>query len=319
MWSRRISHLIKVFLSPAHPAATGLNDKSFSLSAQAISQLNRLKLNTSRYIPGYASGLRSSLRRKASDDFHEHRLYVPGDDIRYVDWKASARHERVFIKLGEHPKDATVHMILDTSASLNWGDPSKAHACIQIAAALGYSILVHGDRLVVWLMRSPPTSLLGPISGKGQVPTLLKHLYGLVFEGRADMLSIAREILRRYKGGFILILSDLLEIDGLFESMKLIQPPRWDIAVVHLLHPKEIKPGISGNYQFVDIESGLTKNYDVNVRALQQYEQNISNWIRDLDMNFVDNNTFYTMIQTDWSLDREIIPYFRKIHLLNPA
>jgi uncharacterized protein (DUF58 family) len=94
------------------------------LSAQAIRQLDRLRLNAGRYLPGHGVGLRPSLRRKPSAEFQQHRMYVPGDDVRFVDWKASARSEHIFVKQGEQPRQATVYLLLDCSASMGWGRAS---------------------------------------------------------------------------------------------------------------------------------------------------------------------------------------------------
>ena len=126
MWSQRISHLIdslRVRTSIMEPSE--LSNPEVLLPPHAVNQLNHLKLNASQYLPGFTAGTRASIRRRPAFDFREHRTYVPGDDVRYVDWKASARQEHIFIKQGEYPKEASVQILLDCSRSMDWGNPRK--------------------------------------------------------------------------------------------------------------------------------------------------------------------------------------------------
>ena len=116
------------------------------LSPKAIRQLDRLRLSGARELRGQAIGQRPSFRRQPAPDFREHRAYVPGDDIRYVDWRASARHEQFFVKQGEYPKEATVYLLVDCSASMNWGEPPKRQTQLQLTATLAYLALAHRDR-----------------------------------------------------------------------------------------------------------------------------------------------------------------------------
>src|SRR5690242_1985237 len=109
--------------------AEALTDAAF------LRRLNRLALRTSPQLRGQAVGQRASWRRLPSSDFREHRLYLPGDDLRHVDWNASARSEHVFVKLGERPREVTIHVLLDNSASMDWGQPSKLWAARRLAAA----------------------------------------------------------------------------------------------------------------------------------------------------------------------------------------
>jgi uncharacterized protein (DUF58 family) len=146
MWFRTIfnrSH------KPSTSGGSTDGQAELRLSAQAIRQLDRLRLNAGRYLPGYGVGLRPSLRRRPSAEFQQHRMYVPGDDVRFVDWKASARAEHIFVKQGEQPKEATVYLLLDCSASMAWGSPPKSQAALQLAAALAYLALSHGDRFML--------------------------------------------------------------------------------------------------------------------------------------------------------------------------
>jgi uncharacterized protein (DUF58 family) len=127
----------------ADPGPASLTDAAF------LRTLDRLALQTQRRLRGDNIGQRASYRRLPASDFREHRVYQPGDDLRHVDWNASARAEHVFIKMGEQTKEASLHLLLDSSASMQWGQPSKLWAGRRLAAALGFIALNYGDRLTV--------------------------------------------------------------------------------------------------------------------------------------------------------------------------
>ncbi|MEJ2485009.1 MAG: DUF58 domain-containing protein [Anaerolineales bacterium] len=131
MWFRRIFRLDS--LLPKHKEATDQdrsNDLVQQLSPEALRQLKRLQIRGSKALRGDRSGNRPSSRSKPAMEFREHRMYVPGDDIRFVDWRASARHETIFVRQGEMPKDVIVSLILDCSASMQWGKKEKKWGAI---------------------------------------------------------------------------------------------------------------------------------------------------------------------------------------------
>ncbi len=300
----------------------GLKDQGpeIHFTASTLRQLNRMHLNASRLLPGYQIGMRPSLRRKPSSDFHQHRMYVPGDDVRFVDWKASGRQEHIFIKQGEHPKEATIYVLLDCSSSMAWGKPPKAIAALNLAAALGYMALAHADRFVLVPFSAGAAQYLGPISGKGQFPNLVNFLYGLKFAGETDLTRSIREFTRRAgtKTGLALIVSDLLSSTGLEEALSFLPAPSWDVIVLHVLHPEELHPILRGDYEIKDTETGLKENHDINPKALAAYQEYLQAWKKRLELNCIEANAFYTSITSNWSLDTEILPHLRDVNVVKP-
>jgi uncharacterized protein (DUF58 family) len=248
-------------------------------------------------------------------------MYVPGDDIRHVDWKASARQEHIFIKQGEHPKEASVYLLLDCSGSMAWGDQPKLRACLQLAAAFGFMALANYDRLMVVPLGRLDLQPLGFISGKGQFPPLLNYLRGLTFSGKYDLKEAIHDFTRRHArgGGLTLILSDLLGTPHLSDILQLLPIPTWDVLVFHLLHPEELKPSLKGDFEMVDVESGLKANYDINAEAIDTYQNRIKAWRERLELDSVEANAFYNLIPTDWSLEKEVIPHLRSVDVIRSA
>jgi uncharacterized protein (DUF58 family) len=319
MWFRAI-------FSPrnkAHPATASSGLANLVLSAPAIRQLDRLRLSAGRYLPGYAVGLRPSLRRKPAAEFQQHRMYVPGDDVRFVDWKASARAEHIFVKQGEQPKEATVYLLLDCSASMAWGSPPKSQAALQLALALAYLALSHGDRFMLVPFTSKIGQPLGPLSGKGQLPTMVNALRALKFSGKTDLLQTTREFNRRFaqSGGLTLIISDLLgseSAEHLAAALGYTPAPTWETVVLHLLHQEELTPSLHGDYEMEDAETGQLANYDIDMEALQSYQQRLQGWFKSLELVCNQSNTFYTQISSAWALDSQVIPHLRSVNIVRP-
>jgi uncharacterized protein (DUF58 family) len=235
-----------------------------------------------------------------------------------VDWKASARNEHIFIKQGEYPKDATVHLLLDCSASMNWGEPPKLRSALSIAASIAFLALSNGDRFFFQTSAGKSVQSLGPITGKGQIPSLFNFLQMITFEGRSDLVESIRGLIRKSQSGLILIISDLLDVNEFRHVLELLPAPKWDVVVIHLLHPLELKPEMLGDFQMVDAETGRIANYDIDAAAIQSYQENLSVWKDELETVCIDNNAFYILIPTDWSIEQEVIPLLRSIQLMIP-
>lgn len=292
------------------------SDRTAYLTAKAVRQLERLQLNASKFLAGDGIGNRPSFRRKLAPDFREHRAYVPGDDLRFVDWRASARHDQVFVKQGEQQKEIAVTIALDTSASVAWGDPAKRLGQLSLAAALGYLTLAHGDRLrILPLDKNNP--ILGPISGKGQIAGVVSYLQSLKYGGEVNIVRRMRAISKRVAtGGILFVLSDLLGVADLGLALEPFSFPVWQVNVLHLLDGKEIAPKMRGQLELVDAESGAAGNYDISDKAVREYQEKLESWRAGLDMACVENKAFYTLLQTDWDLETEMLAHLRKTRVV---
>ncbi|MBL1196004.1 MAG: DUF58 domain-containing protein, partial [Chloroflexi bacterium] len=253
-------------------------------------------------------------------DFVQHRTYVPGDDVRYVDWKASARQEHIFVKQGELPKDAAVHLLLDCSASMAWGEPPKRLGQIALAAALGYMALAGGDRLWIYPFGSGANNSLGPISGKSRIPELLNYLRSLNFGSVADMGNALSSFkAQRPNGGLTFVLSDLLAIKDLGDFLSLFPPPAWDMVVLHMLHSQELRPEALGDVRMVDSETSAIGNFNVDAKALEAYSTRLDSWMDKVSLQCVQSKAFYTLVEADSSLEDDILPHLRTRGLVQSA
>jgi uncharacterized protein (DUF58 family) len=254
-------------------------------------------------------------------DFREHRKYVPGDDLRFVDWKASARHEHYFLRQGEQPKEASIYLVVDCSGSMAWGEPPKSRVQLLLAAALGYVALAQGDRLTVLPVggrrRQSP---MGPITGKGQVPNLLRFLRTLEFGGQTPLEeAICQSLQSASPAGLAIVLSDLMGIPALSPALSHFPAPRWDVVVIQILHPAELVPAYHGNWELMDVETGQCANYDIDSEAIDRYKASLASWIAKMELECVEHGALYTYCTADQPLQPDLLGHLRSLDILRPT
>src|SRR5918994_77088 len=117
------------------------------LPPQLLAQLERLELVSRKIFRGRMKGERRSKRKGQSVEFADFRNYVPGDDLRFIDWNLYARLDKLFLKLFLEEEDLHFYCLIDASMSMDFGDPKKLDYAKQLAAALGFIGLVRDDRV----------------------------------------------------------------------------------------------------------------------------------------------------------------------------
>src|ERR687895_2398639 len=121
--------------------------ESTLLPPDLMAQLERLELVTRKIFRGRMKGERRSKRKGQSVEFADFRNYVPGDDLRLLDWNLYARLDKLIVKLFLEEEDLHFYTLIDASLSMDFGEPTKLRHAKQLAAALGYIGLVRGDRV----------------------------------------------------------------------------------------------------------------------------------------------------------------------------
>src|SRR5215472_8756093 len=193
-------------------------------------RLERLSLVSRRRLTGQGQGDRRSLRKGSSLEFADYRHYVEGDDPARVDWNIYSRTEALFVRLYEEEEVLNVHLLLDASRSMDWGEPSKLRYARRIAAALGYIALNASNRLYVWPL-SASTASYGPAWGRGRAGAMLNFVEDFkpaqaatpVVVGPASPPDLEQSLstFSNRATGLVILLSDLLS-------------PTWEKALSRL-------------------------------------------------------------------------------------
>lgn len=176
------------------------------LNAAFFDRLSRLRLAMGGKSSMNMTGNRKSMQKGSSTEFSDFREYMPGDDLRRIDWNAYGRLDRLYVKEYMEEKETVVSILIDTSASMRYGAKSKSALACMLAAALACMGLNNMDRVVLYDMQNMQTPFVAG-GEKRALPRLAGFLSGLTFEGRVELTEAVRRLPAK-GAGMTIILSD---------------------------------------------------------------------------------------------------------------
>jgi hypothetical protein len=290
---------------------------------QFLRKLERLALISRKAMVGKLQGERRSPKRGHSVEFADFRPYVSGDDIRRIDWNAYARLDRFFIKLFVEEEDITVHILIDNSRSMEWGEPSKLNYALQIAGAVGYIALAGLDRVTVATLSNQILTLntyLKAIRGKKSALTLFKFLQTIHSEPMQGINYDPVSTLRAYANirnnpGPLLLVSDLMN-DGWQEGLNIITSQGYEITVLHILTPDEKNPDFAGDFKLVDSETLSQVEVTADFETLARYRKKIVDWQFNWRQFCGARGMQYITVETSVPLETLLFAWLRKQQVL---
>lgn len=248
------------------------------LDPPLLRRLDTLRLAARRPVTGQAGGTRRSLRRGASVEFADFREYAPGDDLRSVDWKAYGRLEKLYLKLFVDEEDLGLHLLVDTSASMAFGHPSKLLFAQRLAAALGYIALSRADHVAVAALGAGSSVPLSGLRGRAGLAPLLTHLGRLGAAGSGHPTSaLARYAASARGGGIAVVLSDFYD-DGWAAGLRALRARRFQVVLAHILSPEEAHPEMAGEVRLRDSESGDAQEVSLSPSLLAAYGERLQSF-----------------------------------------
>ncbi len=281
-----------------------------------LRKLNQLTLVASRVRAGAIKGERRSSRRGSSVEFADYRNYTPGDDLRRLDWNIYARLERPFIKLLEEEEDLAVHVLVDGSQSMNWGegDEHKFNYARRLAAGLGAVALASGDVLTIGLLQNGKVAAeFGPSRGQGSLPRLFGFLDGLEPGGETDLNTSLREYsITPRRPGFLILISDLLTSGGYETGLRRLLGRGHEAALVHVLSPDELDPPLAGDLQLVDSETNHAQDVSLDGGLRAQYRARAQAWIQATQLDCRKQGVRYLDVTTSLPWDQVLLLEMRQ-------
>src|ERR671936_2803695 len=269
-------------------------------------RLERLTLVSRRRLVGQGQGDRRSLRKGSSLEFADYRHYVEGDDPARVDWNIYSRTDTLFVRLYEEEEVLNVHLLVDASRSMDWGEPSKLRYVRRLAAALGYVALNASNRLYVWPLSASATSC-GPAWGRGRAGPMLRFLEDFScaqggtpvppdFDPAPDLEQSLNSFTSR-AGGLTVLMSDLLS-PSWERALGRLAARQGDAVVLHMLAPQELRPELGGDVRLIDRESGAAVPVTLNTDAIRLYTQRLAEWRQKVESLCARHAITYVAIDT---------------------
>ena len=239
-----------------------------------LKKLEALSLASRRILAGQTKGERRSNKRGSSIEFADFREYALGDDLRYVDWKAYGRLEKLFLKLFVEEEDLSIHLLIDTSQSMDFGSPlTKAEYARRLAAALGYVALSEYDRVLLASLGEGLGERLPPLRGKPGIFPFFQYLETKLPTGGGTRLgeALAQYATRAKGGGIAVVISDFFD-ETHVKGIQALLSRRFQVVLLHVLDPEELAPTLTGDLRLLDSETGAAREVSLSPALLAQYD-----------------------------------------------
>jgi uncharacterized protein (DUF58 family) len=276
----------RLFSPRARPAPpTGASPSPIPPFDEAfVAKLAKLAVLAKRVQAGAARGQRRTHRSGSGLEFADHRDYVPGDDLRRLDWNVYGRLERPLVRLYDEDDELSLYLLVDRSASMGIGRPAKLALAAQTAAALAYVGLASLDRVTMHPIDDELGTGFGPRRGRGVVPEALAFLEALRPAGRTDLRAVVTRFLARHRQrGVVVILSDFFDVRGCDAALDGLRTRRFEPVVVQITASEDGAPELDDQVVIVDVETGLEQEMTITRTVRDDYRRRYDGRLRALD------------------------------------
>jgi uncharacterized protein (DUF58 family) len=277
---------------------------------EILRKIRRLELRTRRLVESSFAGQYQSVFKGRGMNFEEVRPYTPGDEIRSIDWNVTARTGEPYIKKFTEEREMTVMILLDVSASGNFGsvEESKREMAAEIAAILAFSAIHNNDKVGLLLFSDRVELFIPPKKGRHHILRLIREM--LYFEpvGRGTDLSGALEYLSKVvtRRSLLFVVSDFLAPD--FSRPLTVTAKRHDTVALRVVDPAEENLPDVGVVLLEDPETGEQIEVDTSRRSISRsYAKHAEDRLRDLGRLFGARGIDLLELHTD----RDYLPVLR--------
>lgn len=278
-----------------------------------LRRLERLGLMSRKRVANQVKGERRSLQRGASMNFVDYRQYVPGDDVSQIDWNVYGRLDTLVVKLFEDEQNVTVHLLVDNSKSMNWGEPNKLKLALQLAGCLGYVGLCNFDRVQCATFSETLGASFGPARSQREAHNLFAYLSEVKPAAETDFeASLKAYAGQNRRPGLAVVFTDLLSHSSFEQGIRHLLERRFEVALIHVLAPAEVQPAIGGDMKLIDCETGRFVDVTLNQRALNLYRERYLGWTAAIESFCSRHGILYQRIESSEPLERVLLHTLRR-------
>jgi uncharacterized protein (DUF58 family) len=278
-----------------------------------LARLSNLYLKARWVVEGIMSGIHRSRSKGFSVEFESHREYSPGDELRRIDWKALGKFDRYFIKETEDETNLRATLVLDASASMDYGSNgvTKFEYASILTASLAYLILKQQDAAGVVTFSDRVESFIPPKAKRGYIFEILRALEAHRPSGETNTGRILQEIAGKMKRrGMVILVSDLLDDpEEVLKGLRLFRFNGHDVIVFHVMDSAEIELPFDGNILFEDLEQADLKVTADPQTIRQAYRGVVDEFIDHLRKECHASSIDYQLVSTSTPLDRALVSY----------
>ena len=274
-----------------------------TIDAAFFDKLSRLRLAMGHKASMNLTGNRKSVQKGSSMEFSDFREYMPGDDIRRIDWNAYGRLDRFYVKEYMEEKEAVVSILIDTSASIDYGANKKSDLACLLAAAFAYLGINNMDRVWLYDMQKmqSPFSASGGKRALSQITTWLEQLS---FDGIVAIDEVIRQLPAKGPGITILI-SDFLQeslLDHTQETLgkllRFLDYRKQKAILLQVLAAEELSVELTGTRNLIDMENQSTLRLTLDTKSIQAYEKALQEFLTQIGSISAKTGAFHAVCST---------------------
>ncbi|MBR3334728.1 MAG: DUF58 domain-containing protein [Clostridia bacterium] len=277
-----------------------------------LNRLDTLSLAMRGRAQGGAGGSRRSRQTGSSAEFSDYREYVPGDDIRRLDWNAYARFDKLFLKLFMEEQESLVTVLLDASASMG----AKWASARSAAEAIGYLALTGGDRLNIQVLKNGRALRSSQLSGRAAFPRLTGFLDTCGPDGNEGTLTETVKHTEGLKKGLCFLITDGYTEDALKEALDYLRYLKQETAVIQVLSGEELRPDYAGAVRLTDSESGEKLDLLADRAALDAYQDALADFLKSVRENCAFREAPYMLLDSEKSFEESFIPLLSQSRMI---
>jgi uncharacterized protein (DUF58 family) len=282
------------------------DDPKRFLDPATIARISRLDLRAKQVVEGYISGMHKSPFFGQSVEFVQHREYVPGDDIRHLDWKVWSKTDRYYVKQFEAETNLRATLVVDTSESMAYGKGpmTKYEYACTAAACLGYLITKQQDSAGLFTYGYDVRQVVPPRSSQLHVDAMARALNASRPDQQTDVHKVLRKVAESTGSrGVVVLFSDLLTDRGpLFKGLEMLRHKRHDVVVFHVMDDDELTFPFGGTTKFEGLED--QPHLVCDPKALRDgYLEVLEEYLTEVRRGCTRMGVDYTLIRTSDYLD----------------
>jgi len=277
------------------------------LGASFVRELEVLRRRLEIRARSGGSGEHIAKRRGGSAEFHEHRAYEPGDDMRRIDWAAYARTGEPVLKLFRAEEDVIARIVCDASASLGHGEPRKIDTARRLAAAIGYMTLARSERAQLFVAGEGITRENTPVRGRSGLTNLLRALDAVEAKGGTDLAKAIDTVVQKSaRPGLLVAISDFFDGGPVMTALGRAAKAGHDVALVQVASADEIEPSFEGDFALEDAETGALVEVTMDAAAIEAYVLRFAGLCEELRAWARRHSAVYIRVRTDEPLEAAV-------------
>lgn len=280
-------------------------------------RLEWLAVVSRRLFAGRMHAQRRTKKSGSGVEFADHREYARGDDLRTLDWAVYARTEKLLLRLFEEEEDLAIYVLLDCSASMGFGSPSKFDHARRLAAAMAYVGLANLDRVAIIAWSDAVTRRMAPARGRGRIFKVFEFLRAVRPEGETALADAARAFAAENKRrGVAVIVSDLYDPAGFERGINAIRYQKFEPMVIHVVDEREAELDARGDVTLVDAERGDARDVTLTPDLAARYRAAHAQWREEIASFCRSRQIPYVAADVHGAFEEQVLTLLRRVGMV---